>query len=112
SWLAHILGMLPSIRARIGRNVRYLPRRQNGRLLDVGCGNGAFLQQMQELGWQIEGIEPDPEAARIAVSRGFRVLSNTLENADLPKGQYDAITMSHVMEHFKKPMIAIEKIAS
>lgn len=112
SWLGHILGMLPSIRARIGRNVRYLPRLRNGRLLDVGCGNGAFLQQMQELGWQVEGIEPDPAAAKIAVSRGFQVMSNTLENADLPQEQYDAITMSHVMEHFKKPTIAVEKIAS
>ncbi len=109
---ARILGMLPSIRARIGRNVRYLPRVENGRLLDVGCGNGVFLQQMQELGWQAEGIEPDPEAAKIAVSRGFRVMSDTLEHADLPKEQYDAITATHVMEHFRQPQFALERIAS
>src|SRR5260370_21051497 len=37
----------------------------NGRLLEIGCGGGAFLSIMQLLGWRVFGIEPHPFAAAV-----------------------------------------------
>ena len=76
-----------------------------GRLLDVGCGNGRFLAQMRKLGWEVVGVEPDPEAVRIAKERfGLEVFQGTLEEAGFPDNSFDAITMNHVIEHVPDPI--------
>lgn len=105
------IGNFSMPRLKAGRTTRFLHYRQNGRLLDVGCGNGAFIKLMGNLGWQAEGIEPDPKAAQVATASGLKVMSGLIEDADLPHSYYDAITLSHVMEHFRRPRIALEKIA-
>lgn len=43
-----------------------LPARRRGKVLDTGCGNGRLLAQLRELGWEVQGLEPDARAARIA----------------------------------------------
>jgi SAM-dependent methyltransferase len=70
-----------------------------GRLLDVGCGTGAFLNAMKREGWQITGLEPDADARRVAREL-YRI--EPLEASslyDLPEGSFDAITLWHVLEH-------------
>lgn len=86
-----------------GNLVRFLPFRAGGRLLDIGCGNGEFLLRMKALGWQVEGIEPDGQAAAVARQRGLSVFRGGIEEADLPADTYDAITLSHVIEHLLDP---------
>jgi 2-polyprenyl-3-methyl-5-hydroxy-6-metoxy-1,4-benzoquinol methylase len=70
-----------------------------GRLLDVGCGSGAYGASLLALGWQVDGIEPDPEAAARASEAGLRVQNCLLEQAILPAAGYDVITLWHVLEH-------------
>jgi SAM-dependent methyltransferase len=83
----------------------WLKADERGRLLDVGCGNGQFLAQMQKLGWEVMGVELDPEAVRIAEERfGLRVFQGTLEEARLPDGSFDTVTMNHVIEHVPNPI--------
>lgn len=67
-----------------------------GNLLDMGCGTGDFLQLAQQMGWQIQGIEPNEKAKQISASKGVTFLSGTPEAADQ---QFDAITLWHVLEH-------------
>lgn len=75
-----------------------------GSLLDVGCGNGTFLLRMEALGWNVQGIEPDPLAAMAAAGKGLRVRTTTLEMAGYPEDSFDFITMSHVIEHVPDPI--------
>jgi SAM-dependent methyltransferase len=76
-----------------------------GRLLDVGCGNGAFLAKMRDLGWEVVGVKPDPEAARVAREDfGVTVFEGRLEEAGLSDGSLDTITMHHVIEHISDPV--------
>jgi 2-polyprenyl-3-methyl-5-hydroxy-6-metoxy-1,4-benzoquinol methylase len=72
---------------------------QQGNLLDIGAGTGAFAQTMKEAGWQITGLEPDASARTIAKQKFGLVLQMPNELYTLPQAQFDAITMWHVLEH-------------
>ena len=41
----------------------------NGRLLDVGCGTGAFLHEMRSSGWKVKGLDPDATAVGVCQSK-------------------------------------------
>jgi len=66
---------------------------------------------MNLLGWQADGLEPDPMAVEIAKGNGLRVNHGTIENTEMNEQYYDAITLSHVMEHFQSPRVALRKMA-
>lgn len=70
-----------------------------GKLLDVGCGTGAFLNVMKKEGWEVLGLEPDKEARELA-RRLYRLTVFEASQLDqLPVGSFDAITLWHVLEH-------------
>ena len=80
-----------------------LPASQIGELLDVGCGNGEFIERMRALGWSVSGVDPDPKAVSHARSRGLYVFNGMV--SDLPaKKQFDVITLNHVIEHVIDPV--------
>jgi 2-polyprenyl-3-methyl-5-hydroxy-6-metoxy-1,4-benzoquinol methylase len=81
-----------------------------GRLLDVGCGNGDFLATMQQAGWEVAGIEPDPRAAEVSSKRlGIIVPTVSLRATCLPPASYDAITLQHVIEHVYDPIEVMQE---
>lgn len=75
-----------------------------GRLLDVGCGDGRRLADLESLGWSVEGQEVDAAAVDAARRAGRRVHLGALEALQLSAGAYDAITMNHVIEHVHEPV--------
>lgn len=76
-----------------------------GRLLDVGCGDGAFLSLAQEQGWEVMGTEISPYAARYTGARlGVEIFCGELTAAGFPDQRFDAVTLWHVWEHVKDPM--------
>jgi 2-polyprenyl-3-methyl-5-hydroxy-6-metoxy-1,4-benzoquinol methylase len=75
-----------------------------GRLLEVGCGDGTRLRQLAELGWYVEGQEVDPVSVSIAKKTNFKIHLGPLEHLNLPNSSYDAIVMSHVIEHVHEPV--------
>lgn len=90
---------------------RYLPKPTRGkRLLDIGCGNGDFLVSAQEAGWQVSGIEPDPKAADAARQRGVDVTVGTVDLLANESNCFDAITLSHVIEHVHKPKQLLQAV--
>ncbi|MCO6450100.1 MAG: class I SAM-dependent methyltransferase [Caldilineales bacterium] len=83
-----------------------------GRLLDVGCGSGAYGASMMRLGWQVDGIEPDAGAAELARQAGLRVQTGDILDIDLPESTYDVITFWHVLEHIDDPVAALQHVRS
>jgi SAM-dependent methyltransferase len=75
-----------------------LTGRQQGELLDVGSGTGAFVNEMKQNGWKVVGLEPDAGARKIAVEINCE-LRNIDALFDLPSNSFDAITLWHVLEH-------------
>jgi SAM-dependent methyltransferase len=84
-----------------------------GRLLDVGCATGNFLYEMARSGrWQVEGVEPNVEAARYGQDHlGLTIYIGELTAVDLPAGAYDVITMWNVFEHLHDPMANLRAVA-
>jgi len=75
-----------------------------GRILDVGCSTGTFLDAAVKRGWDAEGIEIAEAAAReAAAATGCTVHHGTLTGAALPESRFDAIHASHVIEHVRAP---------
>jgi 2-polyprenyl-3-methyl-5-hydroxy-6-metoxy-1,4-benzoquinol methylase len=72
-----------------------------GRLLDIGCGTGEFIQFAQKLGWlDTEGIEIVPEIATIAHTKtGSTIHAQVLGSAKLDYEAYSVITLWDVIEH-------------
>lgn len=70
-----------------------------GNLLDVGSGTGAFVQEMNQQGWQVTGLEPDADARKVAKEVNEASLTDISTFYQLETGVYDAITMWHVLEH-------------
>lgn len=100
-----IAKLLPSQRAVIEGEGRHLPRPAHGaRLLDIGCGNGAFLEFARRAGWQVSGIDPDPVAVDAARKRGLDVRQGSVELLDAEHEAFDGITLSHVIEHVHAPI--------
>lgn len=95
-------------RSRVGHAlgyVMYLQGMRPGRLLEVGCGSGERLAEMRERGWEVQGVEPDPAA--VAVARDHYhvpVLTGTLDEAAFPAATFDAVVMTHVVEHIADPL--------
>jgi SAM-dependent methyltransferase len=82
-----------------------------GRVLDVGCGPGHYLRVWKELGWEIEGLEPNElVAARAGQELGALVRRGFAETAELPHAAYDLVTMSHSLEHLRSPRTALSHL--
>lgn len=75
-----------------------------GRLLDVGCGYGFFLEEMVQRGWQAEGIEISATGLNYARNKlGLTVSDKLLPRPDWQDNCYDVITLFYVIEHLQDP---------
>ncbi len=99
-----LLYLVPSRRAVVDAQVLFLHAKEGGSLLDVGCGNGQTLAWMAGLGWQVQGLDTDPVAVRVASSKGLKVNQGTLQSQQFAAESFDAIFMSHVIEHVHDPL--------
>jgi len=74
-------------------------RIQQGKLLDIGAGTGAFVAHVKENGWEVTGLEPDETAReRASAVHGVQLL-DAAHLYSLAPDTFDAITLWHVLEH-------------
>lgn len=109
--LGAIVACIPAMKAKVDhelmRGFKHSPTHQL--LLDVGCGSGQFLFLIKHAGWQVKGIDFDPQAVVAARQLGLDV---DLGGLDILSGQqdaFDAITLSHVIEHVYDPADALKQ---
>lgn len=95
--------------------IRYLSRRFGDcerplRLLDLGAGDGGFLRHADNVPWlNACGIEQSREAVAECGRQGLRVKLATLESLCVESvGQFDAVTLWHVVEHVSNPVAVLE----
>ena len=81
-----------------------------GRLLDFGCGTGAFLNLCQSNGWTVRGLEPDAGAQTVAAEKYGLTVEDPVRIRDLPDDHFDVITLWHVLEHVPRLSETIEEL--
>lgn len=84
----------------------------SGRGVDVGCGRGDLAAALIGAGWDMAGVEPSPEAAANARSRGVDVRVGTLADSPLESSAYDAAVFQHSLEHTVEPLADLERICA
>lgn len=84
---------------------------KRGRLLDVGCATGYLLEAAQTHGWAPYGVEYAAYAAAIAQKKfgSAAIFNGTLEQCSFPENFFDAIVMSDLIEHVRRPQETLLK---
>lgn len=101
-----IYTLMGIMRMRRRQELMFLETVKPGRLLEIGCGNGARLKLLKKYGWQVEGQEVDTNAGQLAQKTlGVKIHLGLMEELNLQPQQYDAIIMHHVLEHVHDPLL-------
>jgi SAM-dependent methyltransferase len=88
-------------------SVMRLRRRERGRVLDVGAGDGTLLATLRDLGWTVHGLDFDERAVEAAASRGVEVQLGDPRKLPYADTSFDAVVMSHVIEHVEDPGVVL-----
>lgn len=93
---------------------RVLPFRDlPGRVLDIGCGPGAFLITAYSRGWTCYGVDTSCEIiSHLAESGIAETQCSSFEEAEYAPGSFDLVNMSHILEHVQNPIATLRKVAS
>jgi SAM-dependent methyltransferase len=82
------------------------------RILDVGCGSGQFLAALVERGYECHGTELSQETARRAAAvPGLRLHVGPVAPDSYPAGQFDLVSVWHVLEHLEDPDAMLRRCA-
>lgn len=81
------------------------------RLLDVGAGRGRFVVAASAAGYAAEGLEPSTRGVRAAREEyGVKLGQSGVEEATVPAGSFDALSLWHVLEHLEDPRAALRTL--
>jgi SAM-dependent methyltransferase len=79
-------------------------RRSGGKILDIGCAGGYFLDRyFPPVQWEKFGVEPSRLAIERATERGIRIYEGEVLSVDLPPQFFDVITAAGVLPYFREP---------
>jgi SAM-dependent methyltransferase len=102
-----------AIRATYARALGWLEARSQRReaLLEIGCGNGFFLQQALEKGWrEVRGVEPSADAVAKAppAVRGM-IEEDVMRGGLFAPESFDAVCLFQVLDHISEPIELLEE---
>lgn len=87
----------------------------HGRVLDIGCGKGAFLKSFKAVrdGWDYVGVEPSREEAALARREpSFEIHEGMFGTVPLEPASFDLIAIMHVLEHVSRPADVVRQMAA
>lgn len=106
-----VVPLLYGKQGEIDHSLRSLPRLIKGeskKVLDIGCGDGSFLRIAMQLGWVVQGIDPDSKLTS-------HIDGISIEQGGFPKTRFqdatfDVVTLSHVIEHTHDPVASLQEV--
>lgn len=84
---------------------------RRGRLLDVGCATGIFLQAMDRFGkWELYGVEPTNVVSQVTQNAPhIKVFQGTLLESRFPENFFNVVTWWDVLEHVPDPTACLRE---
>lgn len=101
-WLQDYLGEKPYLLARFEKRLVEIEKRKKpGKILDIGCAAGFFLELVQKHGWEVFGVDTSPEAIKYCLKTidSSRILCGTLKEVGLQSQFFDVIVIFETLEH-------------
>lgn len=85
-------------------------KRPPGRILDVGCAAGFFMDLARREGWEAFGVEVSPVSAGYAKEQlKLDVYNGPFEEAVYPHEYFDVVFMGDILEHFTNPLASLRE---
>ncbi len=84
--------------------------RKPGKLLDIGCAGGNFLQVARQRGWQVWGVELSGAMRKRAFEATGHPIFESIEQAAAGKQRFDCVTMFEVIEHLNDPVSTMRNV--
>ena len=96
----HVMKQLDWIQERAG--LSSLPRK---RALDIGCGVGICLDILRGRGWEVQGIESDPQLAAYGNEKfGLSIRQEFFKDGLFPPEHFTLVYNHHTYEHLANPL--------
>jgi len=86
------------------RRAIILKIKKKGRILDFGCGTGAFIAKFSRNEWERFGVELNPMGYNLAKKdKDLKITNIDLKRTHFPDKYFDVITAFSVIEHTNNP---------
>jgi glycosyltransferase involved in cell wall biosynthesis len=97
----------------VGRLVAYMGE-SRGRLLEIGCGHGHFLEAARAAGFEVRGTDISAHSCRAANQRlgGEFVFCGDAEQLEPPAELFDVCALFDAIEHMRNPVRLLERVRS
>lgn len=81
------------------------------KVLDFGCGGGAFMSELRERSFDVYGVEfEDSLVSKLESEFGQNHIKVTSKISDFPKNFFDVIFLNHVIEHLPNPAESLSSL--
>lgn len=81
-----------------------------GVMLDVGCGAGHYLLEMQHQGWKVFGVELNKGAAAAGMASGLDIRGSELCKVGFDAEYFDFVRSNHSFEHIPNPQETLKEM--
>jgi methionine biosynthesis protein MetW len=92
-----------------GEMLGHIKKYASKRVLDIGCGIGAYLNALSQDGYECVGIEDNQTYVAECQRNGLMVQYMNAHHLEFPKESFDTVIMVEVLEHLTDPVTALQE---
>ncbi len=83
---------------------------EKGKILDIGCNIGTFLEVAKESGWKTYGIDINEGVKKECLKKGIKFFKGTVAKVKFQKNFFDAVIMNDLIEHVHNPQELLQQV--
>ena len=101
----------PLLLEHFGKKLNFIKNfKKKGRILDIGCGHGFFLEVAEKGRFEAKGVDVSSYAVEYAKKHGLDASLGALSEAKFPDSSFDVVTIFETIEHFPNPLTELKEV--